>query len=207
MTSTAPALEVVSLRTNPVRLFSSEKKHAYGANGTSAGMFVTLLRAPLAALGVWWLVVGDAALAITAFCLFAGIDVIDGVVARSRHEETAARRIADVVIDRVAIQSAVIAVSIMCAFPVWLPMLMLARDVMQGAFSAWFTVRYRSVVVGPRMHMSYGLAMLAWGALAIVTSQVLFWPTLITIVISASVLFDYVVRCQKLGLELKKSRP
>lgn len=206
MTSSVSTLGIVSLRRPFGRVPAGAERVHSERSSFSVGLSVTLMRAPLAALGVLWVIAGDSGLAVSAFCLFAGIDVVDGLVARSRHEETAARRIADVVIDRVAIQSAVVAVSVMSGFPLWVPLTMVLRDVTQALYSAWFITRYRTVVVGPRLHMAYGLTMLAWGASVIVTSEISLWPTLITMTISLIILLDYVMRCRALGRMLELDR-
>jgi phosphatidylglycerophosphate synthase len=162
------------------------------------GVVVTLVRAPLAALGVWAVASGAPIIATALFVAFATIDLFDGVIARSHGEETALRRTTDVVIDRVGIHSAIIAMTIVNGFNWTIPVLFIARDVAQAIYSSYIVKRYRRVIVGPHSHMVYGLTMLAWGCISINTHFLNPILTAATGIVSAVVLVDYVRRSQRL---------
>jgi phosphatidylglycerophosphate synthase len=124
---------------------------------------VTIVRLPLAALGIALMAGRHEAAAIGCFVAFALIDIVDGQLARRAGKETALRRVLDVVIDRVAIQGAVLVASLLYGLPLWFFGALLIRDLIQAKFSADIIVRDSVVFVGPSWHMAYGLSVLTWG--------------------------------------------
>ena len=141
--------------------------------------------------------------AISMFAAFASVVLLDGVLARRLGKETAARRIADVIIDRAAIHLAVLATAIVNQFPMWLPILMLSRDLAQAAYSAHLVRTCQRVVVGPHSHMFYGLSMLAWGSYSILTHELNPALTGVTMLISSVVLVDYFRRCAQVSASIR----
>lgn len=178
------SLRVPSGRVTPEALVSKPSR-------VSWGVVVTALRAPVAVLGVWAIWMGFEPLAILAFTIFAGVDLFDGVLARRRGEETAFRRSLDVVIDRIAIHLAIAAMVIVNGFGWALPVVLLARDLSQAAFSAVVLRRYGVVVVGPHSHMLYGISMLVWGSLSFSMHRIDPFVTAGMLVLSTLILVDY----------------
>lgn len=106
---------------------------------------MTASRIPLGALGMWGIATGRTVFAITLLCVFATVDLFDGVISRRRGEETAARRTLDVIVDRTAIHSAVVVMTIINDFGWALPLLLVSRDMVQAAYSANLVRKYRRV--------------------------------------------------------------
>jgi len=77
--------------------------------------------------------------------------------------------------------------------------LLLGRDLAQLAYSSWLFRRHRVVVIGPHWHMSYGLSVLAWGALFILQGSPSPAATAFVVGVSALTLADYIRRCQDLS--------
>jgi phosphatidylglycerophosphate synthase len=141
------------------------------------------------------------------FSLFAAIDVLDGVAARKAGCDTAARRVGDVLLDRVAIHLAALACCLVhdVGWPVW--GLLLGRDVVQAALSVRYVMRTRTVVIGAHWHMAYGASMLLWGAGFIVAGTPILALTLLAVLVSAATFVDYVKRCADLERKFVLQKP
>lgn len=160
MNVSAPPLTVTSMRLADARLHNLPAATASSVLGAS--MAITLMRAPIGAVGVLAVTQGLPGLAFACFVAFATIDLVDGLVARRRGEETGLRRIVDVVVDRITIHAALLAIvsSLPGGMLMWTALAV--RDVAQGALSGNFTRRHMTVLVGPKWHMCYGLSVLAF---------------------------------------------
>jgi phosphatidylglycerophosphate synthase len=185
----ATALRVLTLRTQ--RATTSPVRPAHTPQATAAAMAVTAIRLPIGAFGIWMITASQPITAAISFTLVAIVDLLDGIAARAVGKDTAARRISDVVLDRVLIHGAALAA---CAaydsgWMLWAPLL--ARDAAQGILSLTRVVQHGVVVVGAHWHMSYGLAMLAWGCEFILSGQPNSALTFATYAISAATLIDY----------------
>lgn len=163
-----------------------------------AARTVTLVRVPIAALGVGAVLSGQRLAAVLLFTLFAAIDLADGVAARQAGVDTAARRAGDVILDRVAIHTAAFSCCMVysAGFLVWA--ILLSRDVIQAVTSARFVARTGVLVVGAHWHMSYGLSMLLWGSGFIITGSPIPVLTLIAAAVSVVTFADYMHRCREL---------
>ena len=123
---------------------------------------VTLVRIPIILFGIVALTSGWMWLACLSFTMFALLDYFDGVAARRTGQDTALRRIGDVLLDRVSIHVVILLTCLHYnkGWVVW--SLLLARDLTQGAFSSCLLAKYRVLIIGAYWHMSYGVAILMW---------------------------------------------
>ena len=159
---------------------------------------VTLVRIPIAVVGVISILHGEKLAAIGAFTLFAILDVFDGVAARRVGCDTAARRSGDVVLDRVSIHVAALTVCGVTSVG-WISWIcLLSRDLVQMILSTRFTLRTRTVIIGAHWHMSYGVSMLVWGSTFIAVGYPPLWLTIAVAAVSGATFFDYARRCAKL---------
>lgn len=140
----------------------------------------------------------DAIWAVLAFTVFAVVDVFDGVAARRAGCDTAARRLGDVVIDRLAIHAAALTCCLVYETGWFLWILLLSRDVLQGGLSMRFVNRTRTVVIGAYWHMLYGLAMLVWGTAFIINGAPVVSLSVATLMVSVATFADYHLRCAAL---------
>lgn len=204
----------LSTSIEPIGLLSLRGGSTFGATAPatvhthriSAASVVTILRAPIATLGIIQIFQGATGLAIAAFTVFAFVDILDGSISRYRGEETAVRRILDVLIDRVSIHAAAIALSIVHDLGWVLPAAIILRDLVQASYSARLIKKHRRVVVGPHSHMAYGLTMLAWGCSTLLTGEVSVPTTVVMFLVSAVVLVDYIRRCEVLQSRIQDDR-
>lgn len=158
---------------------------------TVSALLITAVRVPIALLGVFLAATGDGLLAMVMFTLFAFLDVIDGIAARSVGADTASRRIADVVIDRLAIHAAFVAACYATgsSWQAW--SLLLVRDVVQGIFSLCYIHRTGIVVIGAHWHMSYGLAMLGTVGCILLLGGLPSFAFVLAAAVSIATLLDY----------------
>ena len=77
-------------------------------------------------------------------------------------------------------------------------LLYFSRDVVQLVVSTRYVNRTNTVVIGAHWHMSYGLAMLAWGSIFILNGHPPVWATTITAAVSVATFADYTNRCRQL---------
>lgn len=157
-------------------------------------VLITAVRLPLGLAGVGAVVAGAPRAALALFGLFAVIDLFDGVIARKLGTETGFRRILDVVVDRIVIALALIALAAEGYCAVWWVAVIVARDVAQGMVSGSFTVRHQSVLVGPHWHMSYGLSVLALVSAVVLTPTLATSAFLLSTGVATACLFDFVRR-------------
>lgn len=162
----------------------------------------TLLRVPLAAIGIAALLLDWRYVAVGAFALFAAADYADGVVARKRGADDAARRVLDVVVDRVAIHSAALACVHFYGVDLLLVLMLMARDIVQGGYSAFRLIADHLVFIGPRWHMGYGLAFLAWGSWIVITGEVNRELTVILLAVSVATFIDFVIKTRSVARTL-----
>lgn len=169
-----------------------------------AAYLVTALRIPLAIVGVTWVLAGQAALAMAAFLAFAILDVFDGIAARSVGGDTANRRIADVIVDRLAIHAAFLAACLVMGGAWLLWTILLLRDVAQGCYSLRFVRRTGTVVIGAYWHMSYGVMMLLTVGFLVISQGI---PTALAIAacaVSIATCLDYLRGSQRIEERLTK---
>lgn len=163
-----------------------------------AALSVTLVRIPIILFGVVALTSDWMLLACLSFTMFALLDYFDGVAARRTNQDTALRRIGDVMLDRVSIH---IVILLTCLYynkgwMVW--SLLLARDLTQGAFSSCLLAKYRVLIIGAYWHMSYGVAILIWECTFLTSGIVSGYLSACTVIIVAATGADYARRCLRL---------
>lgn len=163
-----------------------------------AARSVTIVRIPIAGLGLIALLRHASVIAIAAFAVFAIVDVFDGIAARKVGCDTAARRTGDVVLDRFAIHAAALAACYVAGvgWAAWL--CLLSRDLIQATMSVRLSRRTRTVIIGAHWHMSYGLSMLVWGSTFIALGYPPLWLTILTGMISVITFYDYARRCAEI---------
>lgn len=192
-------LSVTSLRRPLPRIHVGSESPSAGrpANGATS-LLVTLTRLPLALLGLVAITSQHAVVAVLCFSLFATIDVLDGDLARRLGQETSTRRLVDVLVDRVSIHAAVLTVTLTYHLAPLFFALLLTRDLAQGIYSGSVVWRYRTVVVAPRLHMSYGLGVLVWGICVLLFGSAPAVLSMVVLGVSTALLFDFVRRCRAL---------
>lgn len=91
---------------------------------------LSLLRLLLAVPTVIAMVSGEKTLAVILFFTAAGTDYLDGYVARLRNEISEFGRIIDPIADKAYVAAAVVAMLLLGIIPLWLLVLVLARDLL-----------------------------------------------------------------------------
>lgn len=159
---------------------------------------VTLVRIPIILFGIVALTSGWMWLACLSFTMFALLDYFDGVAARRTGQDTALRRIGDVLLDRVSIHVVILLTCLHYnkGWVVW--SLLLARDLTQGAFSSCLLAKYRVLIIGAYWHMSYGVAILIWECTFLTSGVVSGSLSACIVGIVAATGADYMRRCLRL---------
>lgn len=173
-------------KTSPTQLFKM------------ATLSVTLIRIPIIIFGVIAMVSDWMMIACLSFIIFAVLDYFDGVAARRVGQDTAVRRIGDVLLDRVSIH---VVILITClnydrGWVVW--GLLLSRDLVQGVFSSFLLAKYQMLVIGAYWHMSYGVAILVWECMFLVSGFASNSLSVCVIGIVVATGVDYMRRCLRL---------
>lgn len=92
--------------------------------------FITLLRLVLVPVVIWLIITGEPAVAFWLF-IFAGLtDAVDGFIAKQFNQATALGAVLDPVADKLLLISIYVTLGIDGAFPVWLVILVVSRDVL-----------------------------------------------------------------------------
>lgn len=186
------SLSVASLRMPPEAAVLPRCYANVRAPSTVAALAITVVRIPIAMAGVALVARGIPTWALAAFVLFALLDVVDGVAARSVGVDTANRRIADVLIDRVAIHAAFWASCYATGHGWQLWFVLLLRDVLQGVFNINFIARTKLIVIGAYWHMAYGFAMLLTVACLLLLGDVPVAGVVLAWTVAAATLIDYI---------------
>lgn len=163
-----------------------------------AALSVTLVRIPIILFGIAALNMGWQLMACTSFVAFALLDYFDGVAARKVGEDTASRRLGDVLLDRVSIHTVILLTCLYYGggWAAW--SVLLLRDLLQGGFSSYLLAKYRVIIIGAYWHMSYGIAILIWECAYVMMGSVSQALTVCTAAIVYATGVDYVARCLKL---------
>ena len=192
---------VASLRRPSQGLYASTITSDQAVPGQLARMTalsVTLVRIPIILFGIAALNMGWQLMACTSFVAFALLDYFDGVAARKVGEDTASRRLGDVLLDRVSIHTVILLTCLYYGggWAAW--SVLLLRDLLQGGFFFYLLAKYRVIIIGAYWHMSYGIAILIWECAYVMTGSVSQALTACTAAIVYATGADYVVRCLKL---------
>ena len=122
---------------------------------------LTALRIVLAPVFLVLYVEGDRLRALAAFAAAAATDVLDGLVARVLHQRTRLGAFLDPVADKLLAACALVALAATGRLPVWLPMLVVSRDLAQLAGAALLRTTHRAVPVAPTRIGKYATVALA----------------------------------------------
>lgn len=131
---------------------------------------LTLSRFVLAPVFLVLYVRGDELRALAAFAAAAATDVLDGLVARALHQHSRLGAFLDPVADKVLAACALIALAATGRLPMWLPALVVARDVAQLVAAGILRTTHHPIPVAPTRigkYATFGLALtvvLALGA-------------------------------------------
>ena len=163
-----------------------------------ATLSVTLIRVPIILFGIIALAVGWMVAACLSFVLFALLDYFDGVAARQVGQDTAIRRLGDVLLDRISIH-VVIMMTCLHYDSGWLVWgILLLRDLLQGAFSSYLLAKHRALVIGAYWHMLYGVAILVWECVFAINETTPLSLSICVVALALAIGADYVARCTKM---------
>jgi cardiolipin synthase len=122
---------------------------------------LTALRMVLAPVFLVLYVHGDRVRALSAFAAAAGTDVLDGLVARALRQHTRLGAILDPIADKLLAACALFALAATGRLPLWLPLLVVARDLAQLAGAGVLRALSRPVPIIPTRigkYATFGLA-------------------------------------------------
>ena len=136
------------------------------ADGGGAGPYtlanaLTALRIVLAPVFLVLYVQGDHLRALAAFAAAAATDVLDGLVARALRQGTALGAALDPIADKFLAACALIALAATGRLPLWLPAIVVTRDVVQVAGAAVLRSTGRAVPIAPTRIGKYATFALA----------------------------------------------
>ena len=89
---------------------------------------ISMIRAALVAPVVWCIALGHPALALAVFSLASSSDLVDGALARRRHEVTALGTFLDPLADKILIAGTLGALAVYGAAPAWAVAIVVARE-------------------------------------------------------------------------------
>jgi len=90
---------------------------------------VTGFRLILTPFFLWFITAGERSSALIVFIVAGATDVVDGYLARSRHQVTLLGQILDPVADKLLMVSAVFALWYLEYLPLWVPVLLLIKEI------------------------------------------------------------------------------
>jgi cardiolipin synthase len=122
---------------------------------------LTASRFVLAPLFLVLYVQGDEARALLAFAVAAATDVLDGLLARVLRQHTRLGAILDPIADKFLFACALVALAATGRLPVWLPVLVVARDLAQLLAAALLRGTHHPIPVAPTRIGKYASAGLA----------------------------------------------
>lgn len=122
---------------------------------------LTALRLVLAPVFLVLYVRGEALRALAAFAAAAATDLLDGLVARALHQHTRLGEFLDPIADKFLAACALVALAATGRLPVWLPVLVVARDAAQLVGAAILRGTHHRVPVAPTRIGKYATFALA----------------------------------------------
>lgn len=122
---------------------------------------LTALRIALAPIFLVLYVEGDRLRALAAFAAAAATDVLDGLVARVLRQRTRLGAFLDPIADKLLAASALVALAATGRLPVWLPVVVVSRDLALLAGAAVLRTTHRAVPVAPTRIGKYATVALA----------------------------------------------
>jgi cardiolipin synthase len=122
---------------------------------------LTSLRIALAPVFLVLYVHGDRVRALAAFAAAAATDVLDGLVARALRQPTRLGAFLDPIADKVLAACALFALAASGQLPLWLPLLVVTRDLFQLLGAAILRTIHRTIPVAPTRIGKYATFALA----------------------------------------------
>ena len=122
---------------------------------------LTALRIVLAPVFLVLYVGGGRLRALAAFAVAAATDLLDGLVARVLHQQTRLGAFLDPIADKFLAACALVALAATGRLPVWLPVLVVSRDLAQLAGAALLRTTHHVVPVAPTRIGKYATVALA----------------------------------------------
>ena len=122
---------------------------------------LTALRILLAPVFLVLYVEGARLRALAAFAAAAATDVLDGLVARALHQHTRLGAFLDPAADKLLSACALVALAATGRLPIWLPVLVVSRDVAQLAGAAYLRSTHHVVPIAPTRIGKYATVALA----------------------------------------------
>jgi cardiolipin synthase (CMP-forming) len=122
---------------------------------------LTLLRIALAPTFLVLYLHGDRVRALAAFAAAAATDVLDGLVARALRQHTRVGAFLDPIADKFLAACALFALSLGGQLPIWLPVLVVTRDLFQLLGAAVLRTLHQSIPVAPTRIGKYATFSLA----------------------------------------------
>ncbi len=120
---------------------------------------LTAVRIVLAPVFLWRYLVGDEDGALIAFAVAAATDALDGLAARLLRQQTRVGAFLDAAADKLLMACALIALSVKGQIPWWLTGVVVGRDVLLAAGSAFLAARHAPVPVRPTRVGKYATAL------------------------------------------------
>lgn len=137
-----------------------------GGRMSISGM-LTLSRL-LVVLGLVWAVISQPTMALLWIVVVMVADVLDGVIARRRGEDTDGRRVLDAAVDRLSIHAAFGTALYLHPAMLWIYMPLLIRDVMALSVGAYVLRRRSLLLLGGHWHKAASLSAAAFGGALVV---------------------------------------
>jgi cardiolipin synthase len=122
---------------------------------------LTALRIVLAPIFLVLYVDGERLRALAAFSAAAATDVLDGLVARALHQQTRLGAFLDPIADKFLAACALIALAATGRLPVWLPVLVVTRDLTQLVAAGILRTTHHTIPVAPTRIGKYAMFALA----------------------------------------------
>jgi cardiolipin synthase len=132
-----------------------------GSSPVNLANALTALRLVLAPVFLVLYVGGGRMRALAAFAAAAATDVLDGLVARVLHQQTRLGAFLDPIADKFLAACALVALAATGRLPVWLPVLVVSRDLAQLAAAAFLRSTHHVVPVAPTRIGKYATVALA----------------------------------------------
>ena len=136
-------------------------REAPAAGPANLANALTALRLVLAPVFLVLYVGGDRLRALAAFAAAAATDLLDGLVARVLRQQTRLGAILDPIADKLLAACALVALAATGRLPVWLPALVVSRDLAQLVGAAVLRTTHHPVPVAPTRIGKYATVALA----------------------------------------------
>jgi cardiolipin synthase len=137
---------------------------------------LTSARFVLAPVFLWLYARGDTVRALAAFAAAAATDVLDGLAARVLQQHSRLGAFLDPIADKFLAACALFALWARGRLPLWLPLLVIARDLAQLAGAAVLGTIHREVPVAPTRIGKYATFSLAATVVLSLAWEFLDWP-------------------------------